>query len=179
VPESTLERLVVVLGICVVAGLVALLVPAWRDYTAADDRSSPAAAPPPAAPSTTDGSRTVAPASSPGPGQIPSTRPATKPATSSPASKGAPPRVARLTLVAANGDCWIEARSGSAAGRTLYFGVLTRGKTVTLTDRVLWLRLGAGENLTARIGKRAIHTLPRGPATIIATPTGVRTLALG
>jgi hypothetical protein len=171
-PESTFDRLVLVLGICVLAGLVALIVPAWRDYASADDPSGPRSARRPAAPSTTE----VLPNAGLMP---PSSQFATTPTTRSPARKPAQPRVAKLRLVAAKGDCWIEARSGSSSGRLLYFGILALGKNLTFSARVLWLRLGAPQNLTGWVGTKPVRNLPRGAATVVATPAGVQTLALG
>jgi hypothetical protein len=185
VPESTLDRLVLVLGVCALAGLVALIVPAWREYASADDPSRPASAQPPAAPATTEASDSAA---SPPPTSPPATTrttstPAISPpstaTTSPPARKPAPARIAKLALVAAEGDCWIEAHRDSVTGPLLYAGILEQGKKLTLSGRVLWLRLGAPQNLVGRLGTRPVSNLPRGAATVVATPAGVRTLALG
>jgi hypothetical protein len=181
VPESTLDRLVLVLGVCALAGLVALIVPAWRDYATADDPSRAGSARRSAAQSTTDAARhaEMTPLSVPT-ATIATTPPSNAPATaSSPPRRPAQPRVAKLTLVAAKGDCWIEAHSDSVSGRLLYAGILGQGKKLTVSGRVLWLRLGAPQNLVGWISAKPVRNLPRGAATIVATPTGLRTLELG
>jgi hypothetical protein len=171
VPESTLDRLVLALGVCALAGLVALIVPAWREYSGSEP-SGPASPPPPVEPATSEASRREDTTG-------PSTPPATTATTTSPARKPAQPRAAKLTLLAAKGDCWVEARSGSASGRLLYLGTLPQGRRLTLPKQGVWLRLGAAHNLAGWIGSKPVRNLPRGAATVVATPAGIRTLALG
>lgn len=161
-PESTLDRVVLVLGVCALAGLVALIVPAWRDYASAGSASEPRVSPP------------AVPVSTPT-----STPPATSAATRARPRPQAPARPARLTILAAKGDCWIEAREASPAGRLLYLGLLARGKRLRLPARAVWLRLGAAHNLAGWIGSKPVRGFPQGAATVLATPAGVRTLSLG
>jgi hypothetical protein len=190
VPETTFDRLVVLIGACLVAGLIALIVPAWQEYAGVGDPSeteaavqpaAPEAAVQPAAPSTTQATRTSARPAQTRPRTPPTrSRPsAAAPTTGSTGAKGGQPTVAKLTLIAANGDCWVEARSDSATGRQLYYGMLAQGERVTVSGRVLWLRLGAPNNLVARVGTKPISNLPAGAATVVATPAGLRTLSLG
>lgn len=171
-PESTLDRLVLVLGVCALAGLVALIVPAWRDYASADDPAGPEDAPGAVAPSKAEVTRSA-------PRARPVSPPPTTATPSPPARKPAKPRVANLRLVAANGDCWVEARAGSASGRQLYYGLLEQGGELMLSGRVVWLRLGAPQNLAGWLGTKPVRDLPSSAATVLATPAGVRTLALG
>jgi cytoskeletal protein RodZ len=189
VPETTFDRLVVLIGACIVAGLIALILPAWREYDTAGEPSETEAAPQstapsttqPTAPSTTQATRSSATPAQTGPRTPPTrSRPAAPaPTASSAAAKGGQPTVARLTLIAANGDCWVEARSDSATGRQLYYGMLAQGERVTVSGRVVWLRLGAPNNLVARVGTKPISNLPAGAATVVATRAGLRTVSLG
>jgi hypothetical protein len=55
---------------------------------------------------------------------------------------------------AVGGDCWVEAREGSATGRVLYVGLLAQGSEQQLPVRRVWLRLGAGENVVVMAGGR-------------------------
>jgi hypothetical protein len=178
-PESTLDRLVLVLGICALAGLVALIVPEWRSYTAGDSSTRASAPPlpavtppPPSAPVTTE----VSPSARSVP---PGSHSATTATPSSPVAKPAKPLVATLRLLAERGDCWVEARTGSASGRQLYFGMLPQGQELVLSGRAVWLRLGAPQNLDGWIGTKRVRSLPSAAATVVATPAGVRTVALG
>jgi hypothetical protein len=181
VPETTFDRLVVLIGVCIVAGLIAIIVPAWREYDTAGEPSEAERAPQPTAASTTQATRSSGTPAQTGPRTPPTrSRPsAAAPATGSTAAKGGQPTVARLTLIAANGDCWVEARSDSATGRQLYYGMLAQGERLTVSGRVLWLRLGAPNNLVARVGTKPITNLPAGAATVVATRAGLRTLSLG
>jgi hypothetical protein len=180
VPETTFDRLVVLIGACIVAGLIAIIVPAWREYDTAGEPSETEGAPQPTTPSTTPATQSsgtpvqTRPRTPP----TPSRPSAAAPTTGSTAAKGGQPTVAKLTLIAANGDCWVEARSDSATGRQLYYGMLAQGERLTVSGRVLWLRLGAPNNLVARVGTKPI-SLPAGAATVVATRTGLRTVSLG
>lgn len=171
-PESTLDRLLLVLGVCALAGLIALIVPAWRDYASGDNPAGPANPPVAVAPSKAEVTR-------PAPRARPVSPPATTVTRSPPAGKPVQPTVAKLRLVAAKGDCWVEARSGSASGRQLYYGMLGQGKTVKLSARVVWLRLGAPQNLAGWIGSKPVRDFPSSAATVVVTRAGVRTLSLG
>lgn len=93
------------------------------------------------------------------------------------AERQAPPRQGiELRLAAADGRCWVSVRRGSGEGKVVWQGTLARGKALQLHGRRLWLRLGAPENLNARLdGKRA--GLPDGPSTLVATRSGLRVLS--
>jgi cytoskeleton protein RodZ len=71
------------------------------------------------------------------------------------------PSVTRLVLKASRGDCWVLVRAGSAAGPILYENVVHRGASVSLrTQRPFWMRVGAGTNLDAWVGGKALHGIP-------------------
>jgi hypothetical protein len=79
----------------------------------------------------------------------------------------------RLVLTAAVGDSWVEAHAGSPTGPLLFSGTLASGRTLLLTGRRLWLRLGAASNLVFTLnGKRADPDL-FGTVEAIATPQGL------
>ena len=81
-----------------------------------------------------------------------------------------------LRLAAVGGRCWVSVRRGSGEGKVVWQGTLARGKALRLHGRRLWLRLGAPENLNARLdGKRV--GLPEGPSTLVATRSGLRVLS--
>lgn len=65
-------------------------------------------------------------------------------------------RRTRVGLVAARGDSWIEARSGGAAGAVLYRGNLERGRSIRLTARRVWMRLGAASNVDITLNGRTV-----------------------
>jgi transcriptional regulator with XRE-family HTH domain len=67
----------------------------------------------------------------------------------------APP--ARLFLTAARGDCWLLIRRGSETGPEVWQGTLHRGQTRSFGIRPLWIRVGAPENLVARLGARPLR----------------------
>lgn len=78
------------------------------------------------------------------------------------------PRVARLTLTAARGNCWLGIRVGSAGGPTLYWQTLTQGRTISFpVRRPLWVRIGAGDNLDATLGGKPLAGLPTLTGTLV------------
>lgn len=147
-PETKLERLVLVLGLCAVAGLGFLVVRGKHH----DARAS---APP------TTASTSAATASETGAG--------------SPAQP-APAQLAHLVLSATGGDCWAVVRFGSVRGKVVFVGVIAQGTTKRFTGARLWFRLGAGGNVTGRLNGTRL-TLPGGTPTILATANGMRVLA--
>ncbi len=88
-------------------------------------------------------------------------RPVAAPKTKPKPAAARKPRLVRLTLTAARGDCWVLVRAGSETGRILYERTLRQGSTVHFTQRrPLWVRVGAGLNLDARVGGRPLRSLP-------------------
>jgi hypothetical protein len=79
----------------------------------------------------------------------------------------------RLLLTAARGDSWVEAHAGSPTGPLLFSGTLGSGRTILLSGRRVWLRLGAASNLVFTLnGKRADPAF-FGTVEAIATPQGL------
>jgi RodZ C-terminal domain len=146
VPETKLERLVLVLGLCAVAGLGFLVVRGKHH----DARASA----PPATASTSSATASETGAESPA---------------------QAPGQLAHLELTAAGGDCWTVVRSRSAHGKVIFVGVIGRGTTKRFTGASLWFRLGAAGNVTGRLNGTKL-ALPGGTPTILATADGIRVL---
>jgi hypothetical protein len=92
----------------------------------------------------------------------------TKPTRTTPPARSATPVVerkevapaTRVVVAAVRGDSWIEARSGGAGGALLYRGNLARGRSIRLSGRRVWMRLGAASNLDVTLnGRRAGRSL--------------------
>jgi hypothetical protein len=81
-------------------------------------------------------------------------KPTTSPAETEPGAAPAPTSSPVVLVRAVGGDCWVEAREGSATGRVLYVGLLAQGSEQQLPVRRVWLRLGAGENVVVMAGGR-------------------------
>lgn len=145
------------------AGIVAvtvLVVVAWRfssDEAPSENSLLPNAATQPASDETTEPPATTA-----------ETTP-TEPATA--------PRLARLVLTAARGDCWVQVRAGSVSGRLLFEGTLEQGQAKRFTRKRLWLEVGAPSNLNVRLNGRRAQSFPQGPAIVVVTARGVRTVS--
>jgi cytoskeletal protein RodZ len=94
-----------------------------------------------------------------------------------PASHGGKTKT-KLVLSSAGGDCWLQVRARSATGKLLYEGTLQAGQTQRFVDaKRLWLQLGNPVNLSARLNGKPVHNLPSGPAIVVATSRGVRTVS--
>lgn len=67
------------------------------------------------------------------------------------------PTLAPTTMVVtgSRGDSWVEARIGSATGKSLYAGVVAQGQTVRITAPVVWVTFGAAGNLDLRVNGRS------------------------
>jgi cytoskeleton protein RodZ len=94
-------------------------------------------------------------------------------------SAGQPPRpkpkLAKLVLAAASGDCWLQVRAGSANGELLYEGTLQQGQTQRFVkSRRLWIQLGAPAYLTARLNGHRVRDFPDSPSIVAVTAKGVR-----
>jgi hypothetical protein len=79
----------------------------------------------------------------------------------------------QLVLKAARGDCWLEVRAGSASGKLLFFGTLTRGKSLPFRRDRLWLAFGAGANLDVLVNGQRVENFPRGTTTATVTAKGL------
>ena len=143
-----LERLLIALGVVAAVTLGVLTFRAWQDYR----DSAPAATPGPVTPvaetqptTTAEGVAGAEFGKSSGPTQVPAPR---------------------LVLAATRGDSWVEVRSGSATGHSLYADTLTQGHRISYRRSRLWIRFGLPSNVDATIdGART--QLPAGVATVM------------
>jgi hypothetical protein len=108
----------------------------------------------------------------------PATQPVTNPTTS---STQPPPPVqpagVRMTVTAAQGSCWLEARRGSASGALLAERTLAPGQAVHLHGRRVWLRLGDPTSVRLRVnGKTLKNVYPAQPINLLVTPHGATQL---
>jgi hypothetical protein len=76
------------------------------------------------------------------------------------------PIVPTILLVAARGASWAAVRSGSAAGPTLYEGVLEPGASVRFRADRVWLRLGAAANVDVTLNGDAVP-VPQGTVDLL------------
>lgn len=60
-----------------------------------------------------------------------------------------------IVVTGSRGDSWVEARVGSAKGKSLFAGVVSPGQTVRVTAPVVWITFGAAGNLDLRVNGRA------------------------
>jgi cytoskeletal protein RodZ len=87
-------------------------------------------------------------------------------------------RNTKLVLAAEGGDCWVQVRERSATGKLLYEGTLQAGQRQRFSDeKRLWLQLGNPVYLSAKLNGQAVENLPNGPAIVVATAKGVRTVS--
>ena len=61
----------------------------------------------------------------------------------------------RIVVTGSRGESWMEARLGSARGRSLFAGVVSQGQTVRLKAPVVWVTFGAAGNLDLHVNGRA------------------------
>jgi len=84
-------------------------------------------------------------------------------------------RARSIALTATRGRCWLSVRLRSRDGPVVYEQVVEPGQTVRFGLRTpLWIRLGAPQNLDARMRGSPV-ALPQRVANVIVTSTGVRT----
>jgi len=87
----------------------------------------------------------------------PKAEPEGKPTTNAKTTPAAPPRkpkpaqLATVVLTASRGDCWFQARAGSATGRVLEERVLSRGESISIKGESIWLTFGAAGNLDVTV----------------------------
>ncbi len=84
------------------------------------------------------------------------------------------PRIARLALTAARGDCWIEVRKRSATGELVFSGTMYTGQVERFSGKRLWVHFGAADNVDARLNGHRVSSLPSGQAIVLVTPRGIR-----
>jgi hypothetical protein len=109
----------------------------------------------------------------------PATTEAEPAATTAQGPAAASPSRFALLLRAAGGDCWLSVRTGSANGRLLFEGFLFSGESRRFEAQRVWMRVGNGGNLAARLNGEPLRGLPAGTGDVLVTADGVRTLALG
>jgi len=105
------------------------------------------------------------------------TEPPTTTAETTPTEPATAPTLARLVLTAARGDCWVQVRAGSVSGRLLFEGTLEQGQAKRFTRKRLWLEVGAASNLNVRLNGRRVQSFPQGPAIVVVTAKGARTVS--
>jgi cytoskeleton protein RodZ len=93
-------------------------------------------------------------------------------------SAGAPskPRLAKLVLTAARGDCWVEVHKGSATGELVYSGTMEQGQTQRFVGRRLWVTMGDASVLDARLNGKRVANFPLAE-TVVVSAQGVRAQA--
>ncbi len=88
-------------------------------------------------------------------------------APASPSASATPSDEVRVS--AADGDCWLEVRVGSATGRVLFSGTLNDGATKVFRGAALWLRLGNPPALRIRVhGTKVPRITETGPLDYLA-----------
>jgi Helix-turn-helix domain/Domain of unknown function (DUF4115) len=118
-------------------------------------------------------------AAPPSPGtHAPATSTATSPSTSATQSPPpAQPAGVRMTVTAAQGSCWLEARRGSASGALLAERTLAPGQAVHLHGRRVWLRLGDPTSIRLRVNGKTLETAyPAQPINLLIGPHGATQL---
>lgn len=101
------------------------------------------------------------------------------PATTADEPAAPPPARVALSLRAAGGDCWLSVRAGSANGKLLFEGFLFDGESRRFEAKQVWMRVGSGGNLAARLNGKPLRGLPAGTGDVLVTADGAETLALG
>jgi cytoskeletal protein RodZ len=122
-------------------------------------------------PSTTSSPKTVA--GPPPPRAHPRPAPARPKPKPQPPPETQPPVPVRLSLVATRGRCWLLVRKGTAAGPILWTGTLVPGQARQFVGP-LWIRMGAPENLAARLGGRALTIPLAHTGNVLVTRTAMR-----
>jgi transcriptional regulator with XRE-family HTH domain len=135
--------------------LVLLLVSAALFLTRGSGHASPAAQPPPTSHATSSAS--------------------TNPPSSTTTPPPAAPVVSHLTVTAATGACWIEARRGSATGPLLAERTLAQGEGIRLRGQHIWLRLGDPANVQLRLnGQPLALAASVDPINVMVSRRGLR-----
>jgi Helix-turn-helix domain/Domain of unknown function (DUF4115) len=89
----------------------------------------------------------------------------------------AQPAGVRMTVTAAQGSCWLEARRGSASGALLAERTLAPGQAVHLHGRRVWLRLGDPSSVRLRVNGRTLSAAyPAQPINLLVGPHRVTRL---
>ncbi|MDQ3669118.1 MAG: helix-turn-helix domain-containing protein [Actinomycetota bacterium] len=83
------------------------------------------------------------------------------------------PKLARLVLTAARGDCWVQVHKNSATGELVYSGTMEEGQTQRFVARRLWITLGNASALDAKLNGKRVVDFPIAE-TVVVTSEGVR-----
>jgi hypothetical protein len=105
--------------------------------------------------------------------KAPATPAALRPARVVPPLPAKPPPRSTFAFTAARGDSWFQARMRSFSGRVLYDGTLSRGETVRIRARRLWIRFGAAAHLDLTINGRPVRLPAFGTFDAFAGPRGL------
>jgi hypothetical protein len=151
VPSSRPERVLAFSGVLLAAALAVLVGIAWAQYHDAE---------PPTLRGAAAEAFSEAPVES-----VPDFAPLS---TGREVAPSAADNVARLTVVASRGPCWLEVRRGGSAGPISFVGLLARGDRRTLRGKVLWLTVGAGQNVDLRLNGEVVSNVPAGVSTLTA-----------
>jgi transcriptional regulator with XRE-family HTH domain len=82
------------------------------------------------------------------------------------------PKIARLSLVASRGRCWVEVRRFSATGPIVFLRTLEQGETTRVNGVRLWVRFGAPWNVDATVNGKTAQ-LPSALGNVVVTASGV------
>jgi hypothetical protein len=146
-------------------GGAALAVAVATFYLLSEVTDSDEGARPEAGPTTASIRRATVPRPSPPPPATPAPKPRQRPRTG--------PAV-RLGVTAASGDSWVDARADSPTGRVLFQGLLAEGRTLSLSGRRLWMRVGAASHLAFTLNGRRANAGLVGTVNVIVTRQGIR-----
>jgi cytoskeletal protein RodZ len=78
-------------------------------------------------------------------------------------------RLATVVLTATRGDCWFQARDGSARGEVLDERVLSQGESISLKGKSVWLAVGAAGNLDVTVNGKP-RALSPGTISVVLGP---------
>jgi hypothetical protein len=166
VPSTRPERILSFAVALLTAALAALVVVAWGDYRGAEP---PSLARVPAKRLTAATVETV-PDRAPAQARVTAvTEPPPRPAVT----------VARLTVIAVRGPCWLDVRRGGPTGQGVFVGILAQGERRTFRGKVVWVAVGAGENIDVKLNGEPVSNVPAGVSTVVARPDGVTPTAPG
>lgn len=150
-PNTFREKLIAAVGFAAVLLLALLAFTGGNGGDGAGTVANPPPPPPPPPATTTPGTTTTPP-----------------PATTT--GRQPQPGDARLVVKASRGDSPLSVHADSEEGESLYDGVLSQGRSVSLFGPRLWIRLGAAENVDLTLDGRPVERLPAGSLDLVATP---------
>jgi hypothetical protein len=96
---------------------------------------------------------------------------ATKTATQAPAPAQKPAQLTTVVLTASRGDCWFQARAGSAEGKVLDERVLSQGESTSIKSKSVWLTVGASGNLDVTVNGKP-EALAAGTVSVVLGANG-------